>query len=235
MELKILAVDDESAALDLFKNIVGPLGYDVVGLTDSREAAQLIMRDKFDLVALDVRMPNLDGFELTKRIRQSPSNHAVPILMFTACDDITTMREGFAAGITFYIAKPLSVAKLRGLFSAARGIMIQERRRYIRLPLGVDVICSAGGRRFRVRSRDLARGGILLQASGGLPDGEVAEIEFTIPGESQPLKVLAKVARQSGAHGMAMEFIEPEASDREALERYVIAQTKDKTKNGRAA
>lgn len=233
MELKILAVDDESVTLELFKNIVEPLGYEVVGLTDSREAAQLIMREKFDLVALDVRMPHLDGFELTKRIRQSLTNRTVPILMFTACDDITTMREGFAAGITFYIGKPLSVVKLRGLFGAARGMMIQERRRYIRLPFGVDVICSAGGRRFKVRSLDLARGGILLQGSGGLADGEVAEIEFTVPGESQPLKVLAKVVRKLEPHGMAMEFIEPEPSDQQALDRYVTAQTKDR--NGKAA
>ena len=228
MELKILAVDDESPTLELFKSIVEPLGYKIVGLTDSREAAQLIMRDKFDLVALDVRMPHLDGFDLTKRIRQSPTNHAVPILMFTACDDIATMREGFAAGITFYIGKPLSVAKLRGLFGAARGMMIQEHRRYIRLPFGVDVICSAGGRRFKARSLDLARGGILLQGTGGMADGEVAEIEFTVPGESQPLKVLAKVARKMEPHSMAMEFIEPEQADREALERYVITRTDEK-------
>ncbi len=227
MELKILAVDDEIATLELFKAIVEPLGYEVVGLTDSREAAQRIMREKFDFIALDVRMPHLDGFELTRRIRQSPSNHTVPILMFTACDDIATMREGFAAGITLYIAKPLSVAKLRGLFGAARGMMIIERRRYVRLPFGADVICSAGGRRFKVRSLDLAQGGISLQGSCGLADGEIAEIEFSVPGESQPLKMLGKVARKSDPHGMAMEFIEPEPSDQAALKRYVTAQTKD--------
>ncbi len=228
MKLKILAVDDESVTLEIFKSIVGSLGYQVVGLTDSREAAQLIMREKFDLVALDVHMPHLDGFEIARRIRKSPANHSVPILMFTALDDIATMREGYAAGITFYIAKPLSVAKLRGLFGAARGMMIEEHRRHVRLPLGVDVICSAGERRFKVRSLDVARGGILLQGSGGLADGEVAEIEFTVPGESHPLKMLARVARKLAPHGMAMEFIEPEQSDREALERYVIAQTNDK-------
>ncbi|HLY61726.1 MAG TPA: response regulator [Terriglobia bacterium] len=228
IDLKILAVDDEMAALELFKSIVGPLGYNVVGLTDSREAAQRVMQEKFDLVALDVHMPNLNGFELTKRIRQSSANPRVPILMFTSCDDIATMREGFASGVTFYIAKPFSVVKLRGLFSAARGIMIQERRRYIRLPLGVDVKCTLGGRRFKARSLDLAQGGILLEGSGGIADGEIVEIEFSVPGETQPLKIMAKVAGKSGSQGTALEFIEPEASDRAALERFVIAQTEDK-------
>jgi CheY-like chemotaxis protein len=227
MDLKILAVDDEIVTLQLFKSIVGSLGYEVVGLTDSREAAQRVMQEKFDMVAVDVRMPHLDGFELTRRIRQSPSNHTVPILMFTAADCIATMREGFAAGVTFYIAKPLNVAKLRGLFKAARGMMIQESRRYIRLPFGGDVICSAGGRRFKVRSLDLAQGGIMLQGSCGLADGDIAELEFSIPGENQPLIVLGKVARKSGPHGMAMEFIDPEPSCQAALERFVSARTKD--------
>lgn len=228
INLKILAVDDDSATLDLFKGIVGNMGYEVVGLTDSREAAQRIMREKFDLVALDVQMPHLNGFELTRRIRESSSNHTVPILMFTSCDDIATMREGFAAGVTFFIGKPINVVKLRGLFAAARGLMLTERRRYVRLPFGADVICTVGGRRFKVRSMDLAQGGILLQGSCGMADGEIAEIEFAVPGESQPLKIMAKVARKSGPQGMALVFIDPEPSDQAALKRYVAAQTEDK-------
>ncbi len=227
LELKILAVDDEIASLELFMGIVEPLGYKVVGLTDSAEAAQRIMEEKFHMVALDVNMPHPNGMELARRIRSSPLNQTVPIFMFTAYSDVATMREGYAAGVTFYIVKPLNVAKLRGLFRAARGMMIKERRRYIRLPFGVDVICTVGERRFKARSLDLSHGGISLQGSLGIPDGEIIEIEFTIPGESQPLKILAKVARIADAKGMAMEFIDPEPSAQAALERYVIGQTSD--------
>lgn len=223
-----MAVDDEIATLDLFKGIVGTLGYEVVALTDSREVAQRVMRERFDMVALDVQMPHLNGFELTRRVRESSSNHSAPILMFTSNDDILIMREGFAAGVTFFTGKPLSVPKVRGLFAAARGMMITERRRYIRLPFEADVICTAGGRRYKVRTIDLAQGGILLQGSCGMANGDVAEIEFTVPGESQPLKIMAKMARKSGPQGMTMVFIDPEPSDQAALERYVIDQTPDK-------
>jgi CheY-like chemotaxis protein len=227
IQLKILAVDDELATLDLFKAIVGNLGYEVVGLSDSREAAQRVMREKFDMVALDVQMPHLNGFELTRRVRQSSSNHSVPILMFTSSDDIVTMREGFAAGVTFFIGKPLSVPKVRGLFAAARGMMIEERRRYVRLPFAAEVICAVGERRYKVRGINLAQGGILLQGSCGLAPGEIAEVEFSIPGENQVLKIMGKVARKAGPQGMALVFIDPEPSDLAALKRYVIAQTPD--------
>ena len=227
MRLKVLAVDDDRIILELFKSIVGSLGYEVVTLSDSREAAQRIMTEKFDLIAVDVLMPGLDGFELAQRIRASPSNHAVPILMSTASDNIETMRRGFAAGVTLFLGKPLSAAKLRGLFGAARGLMLQEHRRYVRLPLYVNVNCQAGGRRFKARSLDLSQGGILLQPSGGLAEGEVVEVEFALPGARELLKIMAKVARKAPPERMALEFIDPEPEHRTALEHYVASETKE--------
>jgi CheY-like chemotaxis protein len=227
MQPRILVVDDERVTLEVFKTVVGSLGYEVVALLDSREAAQRIMKEKFDLIAVDVRMPHLDGFELTERIRSSQSNRGVPILMFTGYDDAETMRRGFAAGVTFYLAKPLSAPKLRGLFAAARGVIVQERRRYIRLPLRVSVECQSGGRQFNVRSLDISQGGILLEASGGVSEGDIAEVEFSVPGVREPLKLMAKVVRKVPPDAVALEFIEPEARERAALQYYVTAHTKD--------
>ena len=227
MQLKVLAVDDDPEVLDVFKTVVGALGWQVVALTDSRAAAQRILQEKFDLVALDLRMPNLDGFELTERVRASNSNRGIPILMFTGFDDIETMRRAFAVGVTFYMPKPLSVRNLRGLFSAARGLMLQERRRYIRLPLRQSVTCQSGAKRFKVRSVDLAQGGILLESSGGLVEGDIAEIEFGLPGGSESLKLMVRVVRTAPSAGIALEFIDPEPPERAALLNYVTLKTKE--------
>jgi CheY-like chemotaxis protein len=224
MRLKVLAVDDDRIILELFKSIVGALGYEVVTLSDSREATQRIMTEKFDLIAVDVLMPDLDGFELAQRIRASPSNHAVPIIMFTSSDNIATMRRGFAVGVTLFIGKPLSAARLRALFAAARALMLQERRRYVRLPLRVDVNCQSGGKRFKAQSLDLSQGGMLLQPSGGLAEGEVVEVEFALPAEREPLKIMAKVARKASPERIALEFIDPEPEHRAALEYYVASK-----------
>jgi CheY-like chemotaxis protein len=227
MQLRILAVDDEPAALELFRSVVASLGYEVVATSDGREAVERVMTEKFDLIALDVRTSHLDGFALTERIRTSRSNHAVPILMLTQDDSVETIRRGFAAGITFFMAKPLSAAKLRGLFKAARGLVVQERRRYIRLPVGLNVVCRVGGKSFRARSVNLAQGGILVQGSGGAEAGAIVEVEFTLPGAAEPLKLMGKVARKAAPEGMALEFIEPEEGERAALVRYVETQTKE--------
>lgn len=226
-QLRLLVVDDDHEILEVFRSLVSPLGYDVVGLSDSREAAQRVMNDKFDMIAVDVYMPELNGFELTTRIRASQSNRSVPVLMFTGYDDIETMRRGFDAGITFYLAKPLSASKLRGLFAAARGTMLQERRRYVRLPLRMIVDCHSGGRQFKVRSVDLGQGGILLEASGGLAEGDIAHVEFALPGASQPLKLMAKVVRKLAPDSVALQFIDPEPLELAALQCYVTSKVRD--------
>ncbi len=227
MQLKVLAVDDERVTLEVFKSVVGALGYDVVALSDSREAAQRIMTEKFDLIATDVIMPGLDGFELTERIRTSPPNQSVPILMFTASDSGETMRKGYLAGVTFYMAKPLSVKNLRGLFAAARGTMVKERRRTIRLPYRVEVICQTGGRRFKTRTIDLSQGGILLESLGGMEEGTIVEMDLPLPGASEPLKLMARATRKVSSQGTPLEFIDPEPQVRAELERFVVGKTRE--------
>lgn len=225
MQLKILVVDQEQQSLDTFTSTVTPLGFDVVALADGRAAARRIAAEKFDLVALAAEMPQPDGFELARQVRESPSNRGVPILMFTAPENSEAMRRGFALGVTFYLEKPLDAEKLRGLFSAARGLMLQQRRRYVRLPIRVAVSCTAGSRQFQTCSLDLAQGGILLESSGGLEVGDSVEAEFSLPGVRDPLRLKGMVVRKLARDGMAIEFVEPEQVERAALQVFVAEKT----------
>ncbi|MBI4166963.1 MAG: response regulator [Acidobacteria bacterium] len=225
--LKLMVVDDDREVLDVFKILVSPLGYDVVGLSDSREAAQRVMTDKFDMIAVDVYMPDLNGFELTTRIRASQSNHDVPILMFTGYDDIETMLKGFDVGISFYLAKPLSASKIRGLFAAARGTMLEEQRRGLRLPLSIDVDCRSVGRYLRLRSVNLAPRGMLLEGSCGLKRDDTVHLEFVLPGTSKPLELLAKVVRKVEPDFVALEFVDPSMPAQAALRSYFTSKVRD--------
>lgn len=225
-QLRLLVVDDDREVLGLFRSLVSPLGYDILGLSDSREAAQRVMTDKFDMIAVDVYLPELNGFELTTRIRASRANHNVPILMFTGYDDIETMRKGFDVGITYYLAKPLSTSKVRDLFTAARSTMLYERRHCLRLPLRIEVECRSLGRHFRVCSVNIARGGILLEGSNGLTCGDMAHLEFALPGTPQPLKFTAKVVRKIEPDFVALEFVDPGPSERTAIQSFFVSKVR---------
>jgi len=227
MNLKILAVDDEPDVLRLFKSVVEPLGYEVHTLSDSRVAARRIEEEKFDCVVVDAVMPHLDGHELTQRMRASHLNGAVPIVMITGYDDIETMRRGFQVGITFFVGKPFSAEKLRGLFRVAHGAILRERRRYVRLPFAAKVDCCWGGEHFNARSVDLAEGGILLEGRDGPAEGQILEIGFNIPNHAEPLQLLGKVTRKDPPHRMAVEFIGLDPQHLEILRRFISAGTEN--------
>src|SRR5512141_1213657 len=112
MSLKILVVDDDPDILKLIKTIIQSLGYEVLGMADSLQAAERISHQKFDGAFVDARMPGMDGLALVRHIRLSGTNNSVPIVMLTGYDDVETMRAAFRAGITFFMGKPPEVRQV---------------------------------------------------------------------------------------------------------------------------
>jgi DNA-binding response OmpR family regulator len=91
-------------------------GYDVIAVSDGREALTRFKGEHFDLIVLDVMMPNLDGLEVCRRIR---SRSQVPIIMLTARDDEVDKVLGLEIGADDYITKPFSVREFRSRVKAA--------------------------------------------------------------------------------------------------------------------
>jgi CheY-like chemotaxis protein len=221
MALKVMIVDDEPAVLQVLKDLMGPAGFAVSAFTDSQEAAARVEKEKFDAVFVDVRMPGMDGFELTRRIRASRSNSKTPIVMCTGHDDVETMRRGFQAGITFFLGKPFTVEKVRGLLTVTRGAMLNEKRRYARLPLRAGVNCQAGGKRFRSGSLNISDAGMLLENPGRVAVGQEVELEFMLPQTRQSLRLRARVVRLEDPNYMGVQFIDLAPEERAAIQSYI--------------
>ena len=144
MKIKIMAVDDEPAILQLLKTQLESMGCEVQGIVDSREAAERLEVEKVDGLFVDFRMPHMDGFELAKKARESKLNGQIPIVMLTALDDSETMRKGFKVGINFFLGKPFTRERVYNLYVATRGPMRREKLRYTRLPCRTTVECTWG-------------------------------------------------------------------------------------------
>jgi CheY-like chemotaxis protein len=224
--LRILAVDDEPDVLLILKAVGESLGCEVLTMTDSREAAERVDRQEFDGILVDVQMPHLDGFELTKRIRASGSNSRVPVVMLTGYDNIETMRRGYQAGITFFLGKPFTVEKLRGLLAVARGAMLKEKRQYARLPLRTAVTIRAGKVQFKAESLNISEAGLLLEHSAGLAIGQEVELGFSVPQGRQPLRPRAQVVRLETPNRMGVKFLALAPSDQQAIQAYVSGLVK---------
>ncbi|MBI1941167.1 MAG: response regulator [Acidobacteria bacterium] len=229
MSFKLLLVDDEVPVLEVLKAALGPLGAEVTALADSREAAERLDREKFDGIVVDARMPDPDGFELTRRIRASKLNRAAPVVMLTGFDDVDTMRQGFRAGVTCFLGKPPSRDRIMGLFSALRGAMLNQRRRHARLPFRTAVNCSWGSERprhFTAESLNIGEGGMLIQPRAGLEVGDDVNLEFSIPTSAKALRMRAKVLRIDDSGCVGVDFVGSSILDLEAIQAYIMGVLK---------
>ena len=101
----ILVVDDHESIRKLIAAYLGRAGYQVHLAADGHEALQVLDHTHIDLMVADVMMPGLDGFELTRQLREAQYN--LPVLIVTALESIDDKRQGFAAGTDDYMVKPI--------------------------------------------------------------------------------------------------------------------------------
>jgi two-component system OmpR family response regulator len=106
----ILVVDDEESLTDLVSSALRFAGYEVSSESNGLDALRRIKGQLPDLVVLDVNMPEIDGFEVCRRIRRDGID--VPVIFLTARDDIDDLRSGFRQGGDDYLTKPLSLEEL---------------------------------------------------------------------------------------------------------------------------
>jgi putative two-component system response regulator len=109
---RILVVDDERVDADLLARLLMDMGYQAdIALSGRRALSRL--KEGFDLVLLDVTMPGMDGLEVAREIRRTPSAHDLPIIMMTALATKPIRLRAVEAGASDFIAKPLDATELR--------------------------------------------------------------------------------------------------------------------------
>ncbi|MBC6162942.1 response regulator transcription factor [Listeria booriae] len=120
---KILVVDDESSIVTLLQFNIEKAGFDVVTAEDGRTGYELALAEKPDLIVLDLMLPEMDGIEVCKQLRQDKVE--TPILMLTAKDDELDKIIGLELGADDYLTKPFSprevVARIKAILRRSAG------------------------------------------------------------------------------------------------------------------
>jgi signal transduction histidine kinase len=151
----VLVVDDTPANLVAVGAVLGPLGVRVVEARSGPEALEHLSREPFAVVLLDVQMPTMDGFEVARRLRETPMGAEVPIIFLTAIHrDEQYARKGYASGAADYITKPYEPEVLRARVRAFVDLFHQRER------LRVQQV----GERTRERDDALAKLAALLES-----------------------------------------------------------------------
>lgn len=112
MAEKILVVDDDLDSLKLIGLMLQRNGYEVIAANAGSQALARALSDHPDLIILDVMMPDMNGYEVSRRLRKNPTTQNIPIIMFTAKTLIDDKVAGFEAGADDYLTKPTHPAEL---------------------------------------------------------------------------------------------------------------------------
>ena len=118
---KVLVVDDHPINLKLLRVLLESEGYEVLTATDAAEVLALLQTAKPALLLVDIQLPDLDGLELTRRLKRDPATRDLPVVAVTAYamkGDEARLR---AAGCDAYIAKPINVVSFARQVAAALG------------------------------------------------------------------------------------------------------------------
>jgi DNA-binding response OmpR family regulator len=117
----VLAADDDEDILELVAFRLERSGYTVLQARDGEQALELARAEKPDLAVLDVMMPKLDGFELTRRLRAEEATSRMPIILLTARAQDADVDRGFDSGADDYLRKPFSPQELSTRVQAILG------------------------------------------------------------------------------------------------------------------
>jgi DNA-binding response OmpR family regulator len=115
----ILVADDEEDLRELVTYRLTRSGYQVIGAGDGLQALELAAERTPDLMVLDVMMPKLDGYELTRRVRAEAALRSIPVILLTARSQESDIDRGFEVGADDYLKKPFNpdelVARVRAV------------------------------------------------------------------------------------------------------------------------
>ncbi len=106
----ILVAEDDNELLELFCSVLSDNGYNAIPASNGEEALSVLESQYIDLIISDVMMPKIDGYELTRQLREA--NYSLPILLITAKGSITDKQQGFSAGTDDYMVKPVDINEM---------------------------------------------------------------------------------------------------------------------------
>ena len=138
--MKILVVDDEQDICEILQYNLETEGFEVVTANSAEEALQLPLHE-FSLILLDVMMGEMSGFQMARRLKDSPATAQIPIIFITALDGEDNLVKGLNIGADDYIAKPLSMKEVK-----ARVRAVLRRTAYTSSQQGDTPIASSDNR-----------------------------------------------------------------------------------------
>jgi CheY-like chemotaxis protein len=190
--------------------------------TEARIALELVNRQKFDAVTVDLSLGQ-QATAILRQTRKSPANRTA--VAFAISDSFDESADAFRAGSSFVLQRPLSLDTIRQTLHAARGLILQERRRYFRCRMSVPIcIEREGSTPVCGETSDLSEGGMAIRILTPLKVGDEIIAQFKLPGARMSIRPEAKVAwyKEFGMAGLS--FVTMPLEDSIELKKWIAGK-----------
>jgi|tagenome__1003787_1003787.scaffolds.fasta_scaffold20981861_2 DNA-binding response OmpR family regulator len=223
MPKRALIVDDDRDTCELIERVLNRSGIQSLVVTNSADAAALLRQRGFAIVFLDLQMPFPDGLELTRLTRDSSYNRMTPLVLISDDPRPNAMTQGFDAGASFFLYKPLDQDRLLRLVRATQGAIDHERRRTRRVPIRSRVRLRIGGQDIEGETVDVSMEGLLVKAQRTIPVGSSVDVCLQLSSESKPVTTVGCVVRLSGANQMGVHLGRLTPAESQRLQEFLLA------------
>jgi two-component system, chemotaxis family, chemotaxis protein CheY len=203
---RALVVDDDQKVRELVSDVLSSTGMVVVSLPRSVEAADHLRDEKFAVVLFDFHMPSPDGLELSRQVRGAGLNQMTPIILFSDDQSTTALSQGFAAGATFFLYKPIDRERLLNLVRATQSTFEHEMRRFRRVALCSRVRLGFEKSDVEGETIDVSLNGLLVKAQIDVPARSPVNVCLYLTPETKPFLGSGLVTRILAGNRIAIQL-----------------------------
>lgn len=220
----VMVVDKSSAFLKLMEIIIARLGYGTSAVSSAEDCLRILRSQGSDLILTELSLTDGSGPELCRRVRNDPDLAEIPIVILTTENSEEKRRLAFDSGCDDYLTKPLTV---RPLFATLEKLVGQRRRKQIRTTMESFAEISNGGESLNLETFNIGEGGVFLKTEKPMPVGDVIDLNLTLPGRPEPMKLRGEVLYAFGAKvqnhpaGMGIKFVDVDTDRQAILTHYV--------------
>lgn len=222
MPPRALVVDDDLPTCKVIQAILNSADIEAMILTESAHAAELLQKQKFDAVFLDVNMPAPDGIELARQIRGGGYNQKTPVIMITGEEDPALLTRGFQAGVNFFLFKPINKERLLNLSRVTRKAIDREKRHFQRVAVRRKIQIRLDQDSLEGETIDVSLNGVLVQASRTFPTGSRVQVRLDVSPGKQPITSDGIVARVVGFTRMGIHLDRMGTRERQRLQEFLL-------------
>jgi DNA-binding response OmpR family regulator len=222
---RALVVGDEEAMGALIRETLLAASIEAVTMTTSTEAASRFQVEKFDVILVDLCAPPVDPMKLVQGIRLSALNRKTPVIMMS--DDLrpAALSEGFTAGASFFVYKPVDRAHLMSLIRVTQGSIEHEKRRFRRVPVRTRIRLQCGDKSVEGETIDLSLNGALVRASHTFPVGSPVEVQMYLLAGRPPVAGLGSIRRVIEGNQMGIQLEPLPSAESGVLQEYLLPFT----------